>query len=305
MAQFIIKHHLACDGNEVFSMIKKFFLLATFLSFFCNSSFSEEYDFLGKIYYHPDSESSVQLTNDFVSFIWDNGSSIQKDGRKSKLLVTDGFTILSTNKEDFILLNISLNNNLNFISLINNAEGEWGKRIYIPFYYSNNEQISSSPVLQPVKVVKTSSYLKEKMNGKNIEYYPINYDGAFHLYNLPWVVTNTNNWIEFLVTPQFEDYSTDYLEVSQLVICNGYFYPGRLDLYKKNSRIKQIKLVYGEIDFITELKDIPGFQTINLPKSINVNKDTNFKLFIQSIYPGDKYKDIALSAILFPTARLK
>ncbi len=87
---------------------------------------------------------------------------------------------------------------------------------------------------------------------------------------------------------------------------NLYFYNGfqsdsRKDLYKANSRVKKIRIRNCEIDVSKEfiIKDVPEAQYINLEDlCLDINVFTNLEITILEIYPGEKYKDLCIQAII-------
>ena len=112
----------------------------------------------------------------------------------------------------------------------------------------------------------------------------------------PWVEgvkgQGIGEWIEL---------STDSYEtpVSFFLISNGYVSFEKPYLYKKNSRIKKMRITCKEenIDFVVGLKDTPDFQEIRLPKKITGLKPT-FRFTIEEVYPGTKWEDTCLNLII-------
>ena len=68
-------------------------------------------------------------------------------------------------------------------------------------------------------------------------------------------------------------------------------------LYKQNSRPKKIRLTAESLFSIeVDLIDTPNFQTIIFPVRL---KNEILKLEILEVYPGTKYEDTCINAILF------
>ena len=87
----------------------------------------------------------------------------------------------------------------------------------------------------------------------------------------------------------------------QLAFYNGFQSENRPDLYKANSRAKKIRIKNLETgsskDF--SLKDSMEMQIISL-LDLNIwsNVNTNLEITILEVYPGEKYKDLCIQAII-------
>jgi hypothetical protein len=83
--------------------------------------------------------------------------------------------------------------------------------------------------------------------------------------------------------------------VKEIQICNGYN-KGR-ELYLKNSRVKELKLEFSEREKRTvTLKDTGASQSIALPRDQPV-KAYWVKFTLESVYPGSKFQDTAISEL--------
>ena len=83
------------------------------------------------------------------------------------------------------------------------------------------------------------------------------------------------------------------MTVTKISILNGYNKPG--GSFKKNSRVKRATILLSEedINHTITLKDSQKFQTFSFPPTL-----TNYvMLFIESVYPGDKWTDTCISEI--------
>ncbi len=159
-------------------------------------------------------------------------------------------------------------------------------------FFDSNPGIKYRGSIPRVVDVKMSSFLTE---GK-IKYNGNNYYEPYREKLRPWVEgvkgQGIGEWIEL---------STDSYEtpISFFLISNGYVSFEKPCLYKKNSRIKKIRITSKEenIDFVVELKDTPDFQEIRLPKKITGLKPT-FRFTIEEVYPGTKWDDTCLNLII-------
>ena len=87
----------------------------------------------------------------------------------------------------------------------------------------------------------------------------------------------------------------------KLAIYNGFQSDSKKYLYKANSRAKKIRIKSLESEKSIEilLKDIPNEQYIDLSSlDIAYNVFTNLEITILEVYPGDKYKDLCIQAII-------
>ncbi|MCR5289574.1 MAG: hypothetical protein K6E51_06250 [Treponema sp.] len=150
-----------------------------------------------------------------------------------------------------------------------------------------------------------SSFFTETLQGKTISYDASNlnsilrkpYDSRRYTYmnnitdnerffiwneeHKPWVTQKTGE----TVTVEFDE------DVNAISLLNGYVDPYHPDYYKKNARIKDIKITdeYGKEYFFT-LADEVGVQSFMLG-----NCTKKVTLTVLSVYEGEKYGDICLS----------
>jgi len=82
-------------------------------------------------------------------------------------------------------------------------------------------------------------------------------------------------------------------KIKNIQINNGYW---EEKYWSMNNRVKDIKIISDSgSSLIQTLKDIPGEQTITLPEEWEVKELT---FLIQSVYPGSKWQDTALTEII-------
>ena len=133
-----------------------------------------------------------------------------------------------------------------------------------------------------------TSFLVE---GKNI--YEAN--NLSSIKGLPWASAKgygINDKIT-ITTPAYAD--------MKLAFYNGYQSDSRPDLYNANSRVKKIRIKNLESGNTTELmlKDTSDMQEININSLImSYNEYISLEITILEVYPGDKYKDLCIQAII-------
>lgn len=84
-------------------------------------------------------------------------------------------------------------------------------------------------------------------------------------------------------------------EFNELDVLNGYVAIERLDLYKKNSRVKDIEIIDSDnnIKYSFTLTDEVRFQNLKMSQGTK-----NVKLVIKSVYKGDKWDDTCITSII-------
>jgi hypothetical protein len=135
---------------------------------------------------------------------------------------------------------------------------------------------------------KTSSFLIEVINGKEIAY-----NGLTAKYYLqvtkPWVEGVEGNgigeWIEKEAVHDIRD----------IVVFNGYIDPNRPDLYYANSRVKEILISAGSNKWNYHIEDTPNPQVLSLPIPVS----GTIRFTIQDVYEGNKYTDTCIGGIFF------
>ena len=152
----------------------------------------------------------------------------------------------------------------------------------VPFILINDSVVTTPDYY------KASSELKEKTAFYEAE-------NLRTLDGLPWASNNgygINDKI-FIKTPSLYN--------MKLAIYNGYQSKTRKDLYKANSRAKKIKIRNLETGNFIEINliDTPAVQNISLEKlDVSYNVYTTLEITILEVYPGDKYKDLCIQAII-------
>lgn len=149
-----------------------------------------------------------------------------------------------------------------------------------------------------VKSIKASSELKEN-NG--INYSPKNAHDFDK--NTAWIEGKSDYGIG-----EFIEYYFDFSErigyegglgINRILLANGY--KKDKQTWKNNSRIKQLKVYLNDKPYaILNLLDSFEIQTIEIGEiKFPANKETVLKFEITQVYEGIKYKDTAISLLVF------
>lgn len=102
-------------------------------------------------------------------------------------------------------------------------------------------------------------------------------------------------WVEYRFDRK--DFSNTDLEINGLYLFNGY--RKSLKSWEENSRIKKLRMAINDVDFIEpELQDTYKIQSCKF-ESKNIAQIETLSFEIIEIYPGTKYKDVALSELRF------
>lgn len=149
-----------------------------------------------------------------------------------------------------------------------------------------------------VKSITASSVLKED-NGINYE--PNNAHDFDK--NTAWIEGKPDYGIGEFIEYCFDFSETEgyngELGISRILLANGY--KKDKQTWKNNSRVKQLKVYVNEKPYaILNLLDAFEIQTIDLGEiKFPANKETKLKFEITQVYKGNKYKDTAISLLMF------
>lgn len=135
---------------------------------------------------------------------------------------------------------------------------------------------------------EASSYLIE---GKTV-YKPENLSS---IDGLPWATANGYGIGDTIRI------RTKYYDHFELAFYNGFQSKKRPDLYNANSRAKRVRIKNSENGKFIEvtLKDFDGKQSISIEKLYILQKSIiNLEITILDVYPGEKYKDLCIQAII-------
>jgi hypothetical protein len=149
-----------------------------------------------------------------------------------------------------------------------------------------------------VKSITASSALKEQ-NG--ISYTPENAHDFDK--NTAWVEGKPDygigEFIEYTFDfSEIEDYQGT-LGINKILLANGY--KKTKQAWEDNSRVKQLKIYVNNKPFaILNLLDAFEIQTIAISEiKFQTDKETKVKFEITQVYKGKKYKDTAISLLMF------
>lgn len=170
-------------------------------------------------------------------------------------------------------------------------------------YWDNlkNYYVDAHSLSPGFKSVTNSSFLSETLSGVNFDYtgnrlselFQVSHGRGYHnIYALPWVEgvegPGIGEWVQVEPTSPKKTF----------YILNGFVDPYRPHLYKMNSRVKD-GLAIGTtstgktIEQNVHFEDFAYFKTVVFPEPV-----ATMRLVIQSVYPGSKWQDTAISAIL-------
>lgn len=176
-------------------------------------------------------------------------------------------------------------------------DGKYGKTKYYKFYHQFYSDIINN-VKSSTHLIETSHGIEFDYSGICLDWY-LDHDGEWpadeiNPYCFPWVENAADSgigeWIEFdLSSPQ----STTY-------ILNGFVDGNRMHLYKANSRMKEAE-VTGWTESGKEIKQNVHFEDFVYFKTVQFSEPvTKFRITIKETYPGEKWQDTAISAVMFP-----
>lgn len=277
-------------------LIKKVFLIFGILTFAVISLYSQEeisfydYDFPPneiKIY-----KDKIVISNEDVP-----GFKPKEYPRELFYLDKNGFYHLKIQKDLIVIFEknkvsefIEPSEKQNVIpNETNNYFEQWKKRIEENNEYYNMYKFNT--------VYTASSELKEGTtiySAKNLGtlFLPPDSKESSRMWNLghkPWVEGvagyGENEFITINTSKEF----------NEINILNGYVARERLDLYKKNSRVKDIEIIDldNNIKYSFTLLDEVRIQTIKMTQWTK-----NIKLIIKSVYKGDKWDDTCITSII-------
>jgi hypothetical protein len=149
-----------------------------------------------------------------------------------------------------------------------------------------------------VKSINASSELKEN---SGIKYAPKNAHDFDK--NTAWIEGKPDygigEYIEYCFDFSKMKGSEEGLGIDRILLANGY--KKNKQTWKNNARVKQLKIYLNNKPFaILNLLDSFEIQTIdNIEITFPANKETKLKFKITQVYEGIKYKDTAISLLMF------
>ena len=149
-----------------------------------------------------------------------------------------------------------------------------------------------------VESINASSELKDSNS--------INYSAEnAHDYNknTAWVEGNPDYGVGEYIEYVFDFSSVEGYEgtlgINKILLANGY--KKSKDVWKNNSRVKQLKVYLNDKPYaILNLLDSYEIQTVEIGEiKFPANETTKLKFEITKVYKGTKYKDTAISLLMF------
>lgn len=122
--------------------------------------------------------------------------------------------------------------------------------------------------------------------------------------NTAWIEGKSDygigEYIEYTFDFTSEEGYEGKLGINQILMANGY--KKNLKTWKNNSRVKQLKVYLNNSPYaVINLIDSFEIQTITIDEVIMLPKNsiTKLRFEITAVYKGDKYKDTAISLLMF------
>lgn len=153
-----------------------------------------------------------------------------------------------------------------------------------PFFFGYSSMRGLELINQPTNISASSELVENGYvySAKNL--------GNFNL---------TEPWVEGVAGNGEGEYIILSGNCTYIYLFNGYVSYSKPYLYERNSRIKKIKITAttkkSTQEFFFDLQDTPNPQKLNLGKRFT----DDIKLEIKEVYPGNKYEDTCLHALLF------
>lgn len=159
-----------------------------------------------------------------------------------------------------------------------------------------------------VKSVKLSvPCLEEDINGKHIVY---DDEMLFLRWFLYYSRINRQDVVNFIncTKPMVEgdagngtgiSYDIEfYIPASNLIVLNGYADWNKQSLYKKNARMKKVKVEGDGFSITYDFEDFVHFSRIDFPKEVS-----RVKLIVLEVYDGSRWSDLAVSGFWVNTKK--
>ncbi len=169
-------------------------------------------------------------------------------------------------------------------------------------YIHKGESMDGSPILAKnvIKSIKSDGNLVEKIAGETIDYSVENLRNSilwgsleepywYFNSNKPFVTKRKNSGIGEKITIEFAR------PQKSISILGGYADVNRQDLFKKNNRLKKIKIsdLKSSYSKIYDFEDIALFQDAEFDSEL-----TDIEIEILEVYKGTKYDDTCISGIM-------
>lgn len=264
-------------------IILSIFLLSSFFVF------ADELREIGIVYDYEDTLAFICYNNKEAYFVLPYVGEYAKLDKSVFFIDKDGYLKFNYKDNKLLILDSEINK---FVFKLSSFQTE-GKIEY-PESDSTHFPLTAEKNL---KKISASSFLTEKISGKEIKYSPNNlYKGIIYLdhdyswnrEHLPWVEGAEGSGIGETITIEYNS------PVIGLSILNGYVEEQNLKLYKENSRLKEIEIENLE----TGKKQSAKFEDRVYFKYIPLDEPAEkIKITIKDVYTGSKYSDTCITAI--------
>ena len=280
----------------------KKYIMITLMMFLAFKIYSYDFLEIDKGYYNYDEEVLIYNHNLYTNDL--NDYSRYKLIEKENIYIDEYGYINYSEVYDRITFEIILIPSEKVFSSFRKSVFE--KEEYKKEYHEKFPSYSDWPAYLNIINISSSSYLKEIINNKEIEYKPEyllgKYTGAcvchpfeFNTFGTPWVEGVDGNGVGEYLNVEFEE------EINNVTILNGYVDPYKKHLFYQNNRLHKIEIVSEEpsfrIDYIFE--DFVYYADILMP-----SETKQIKIIIKEVYPGTKYNDTCISGIVARSTRV-
>ncbi|WP_053227961.1 NADase-type glycan-binding domain-containing protein [Spirochaeta cellobiosiphila] len=260
-------------------------VLLIFSILIINFLYSEDFDGLTFVdnTFKPILQKSISFNNGELEYKIDNDGEIDKWTEPYRIDRSSGLTYILIGK-----------NSKKWLCLFSDSYIIMYDSDSKPFFLGNNieKNYLSDSLSFGEKYFRSTSYLSEETKKGKIEYSSTNL--GINSLPSPWVEGVPGNGIGekiYIDVKKTEDYSEKYI-----VLSNGYVSYSRSDLFRKNNRIKKIRLQdiesgnYRDIN----IKDTSDFCIIPL---YDIIRSDGVIIEILDVYPGTQYNDTCINFI--------
>lgn len=194
---------------------------------------------------------------------------------------------------------------------IENGSEDFKKWLYDSGQYERKEKTKltyNTAYNNIIQNVYSSSHLVEISKGIEIDYSGISLDW-YILRDWEWPQDEINPfcfpWVENITGPGIDEWVEFELNTPQTItyILNGFVDGNRMHLYKANSRLKEAEIT-GWTENGKEIKQNVHFEDFVYFKTVQFSEPViKFRITIKDAYPGEKWQDTCISAVMFPVER--
>lgn len=247
-------------------------------------------------------QSKMDIFSDF---------SLRDDGFLYGRIANEPFSVTPVKEVPVIIGNEFSFAILGMTTSIENGSEDFKKWLYDSGQYERKEKTKltyNTAYNNIIQNVYSSSHLVEISKGIEIDYSGISLDW-YILRDWEWPQDEINPfcfpWVENITGPGIDEWVEFELNTPQTItyILNGFVDGNRMHLYKANSRMKEAEIT-GWSENGKEIKQNVYFEDFVYFKTIQFSEPvTKFRITIKEAYPGDKWQDTCISAVMFPVER--